>query len=405
MTVEQFIIALCLILLCGKVLGSIFERLQLPAVVGEILAGLLLGPTFLNIVTPNATLAVLAELGAILLLFSIGCETSIKRLSQAGGRAALVAVLGIVIPIIMIGISSAYYLTDSYFTALYLGCALTATSIGISLRVLSQAQQAQTDVGNVILGAAVIDDIAGVILLSLLFNFASFGEFDLASSLILTAKVLLFLILTPPVTRGLLYLARALKPFADKSGYEVIITMVLICLFSWLAHWFGAPALLGGFAVGLALSRQFTSPFNRYLVNPFSFTHKMEISTKTMVDVFAPIFFVYVGIRLDLSQLDYSSGGIMLLVWLTLLAILSKLLAGWFGGRTWQAKAVVGSAMIPRGEVGLVFSELGYQMGIIDSKLFTELVVIIAITTLVGPMMLKWSIKQQVKKLPQVKPN
>ncbi|WP_153913972.1 cation:proton antiporter [Shewanella sp. TC10] len=396
MTVEQFIIALCLILLCGKVLGSLFERLQLPAVVGEILAGLLLGPTLLNVVTPDATLAVLAELGVILLLFSIGCETSIKRLSQAGPRAAAVATLGIALPIIVIGLSSVYLVTDSHFTAIYLGCALTATSIGISLRVLGQTQQSQTEVGNVILGAAVIDDIAGVILLSLLFNFASFGEFDLNSSLILTAKVLLFLIFTPPLTRGLLYLARALKPLADKSGYEVIITMVLICLFSWLAHLFGAPALLGGFAVGLALSRQFTSPLNRYLVNPFPFTHKMELSTQALVDVFAPIFFVYVGIRLDLSQLDFSSGGITLLIFLSILAILTKLAAGLFGGPKWQTKAVVGSAMIPRGEVGLVFAELGYQMGIIDSKLFTELVVIIAITTLIGPMLLKWSIRQHI---------
>ena len=404
MTVEQFIIALCLILLCGKVLGSLFEKLQLPAVVGEILAGLLLGPTLLNVVSPNATLAVLAELGVILLLFSIGCETSIKRLFVAGRRAIAVAVLGIIVPIIVIGFSTAYYLTESYFTAIYLGCALTATSIGISLRVLSQTQQSQTEVGNVILGAAVIDDIAGVILLSVLFNFASFGEFDLVSSLLLTAKVLLFLILTPPLTRGLLYLARALKPLADKSGYEVIVTMILICLFSWLAHVFGAPALLGGFAVGLALSRQFTSPFNRYLVNPFSFTRKMELSTQALVDVFAPIFFVYVGIRLDLSQLDYSYGGIMLLLWLSILAVLSKLVAGWFGGEQWQTKAVVGSAMIPRGEVGLVFAELGYQMGIIDSKLFTELVVIIAITTLIGPILLKWSIKQHLLIQAQVPP-
>ncbi|MEC4727933.1 cation:proton antiporter [Shewanella sp. D64] len=394
MAVDQFIISLCLILFCGKLFGSLFKCLALPAVVGEILAGLLLGPTLLNFVTPNPTLAVLAELGVILLLFSIGCETSIKRLYQAGGRAVSVAALGIIVPAIVIGFSSAYYLTDSPFIALYLGCALTATSIGISLRVLNQAKQAQTPVGNIILGAAVIDDIAGVILLSVLFNFASHGELDVASTFILIAKVLLFLILTPPLARALMYLARALKPVADSSGYEVIITMILICFFAWLAHLFGAPALLGGFAVGLALSRQFISPLNRYLVNPFAFTHKMELSTAALVDVFAPIFFVYVGISLDLSQLDYSVGGILLLLWLSLLAILSKLLAGWLAGGQWQTKAVVGSAMVPRGEVGLVFAELGLQMNIIDSKLFTELVVIIAITTLVGPLLLKWSLKK-----------
>lgn len=396
MAVDLFVISLCLILFFGKLFGSLFARFGLPAVVGEILAGLLLGPTLFNLVTPDPTLAVMAELGVILLLFSIGCETSIKRLYQAGGRAVCVASLGIIIPLVVIGVSSAYYLTDSNFTALYLGCALTATSIGISLRVLAQAGHSQTPVGNIILGAAVIDDIAGVILLSVLFNFATQGSLDLASTLLLIAKILLFLILTPPLARGLLYIARALKPIADKSGYEVIITMVLICLFAWLAHLFGAPALLGGFAVGMALSRQFISPFNRYLVNPFSFTHKMELSTKALVDLFAPIFFVYVGISLDLSQLDYSFSGIMLLVCLSLLAIISKVAAGWVAGGGWQSKLVVGSAMVPRGEVGLVFAELGRQMEIIDSKLFTELVVIIAITTLVGPLLLKWSLKQDV---------
>lgn len=394
MAVEQFIISLCLILFCGKLFGSLFERFGLPAVVGEILAGLLLGPTLLNYIAPHPTLAVLAELGVILLLFSIGCETSIKRLYLAGSRAVSVAALGIIVPVIVIGLSSAYYLTDSTFTALYLGCALTATSIGISLRVLAQTQQAQTPVGNIILGAAVIDDIAGVILLSVLFNFASQGGLDAGSAILLIVKVLLFLLFTPPVARALLYLARALKPVDDNSGYEVIITMILVCFFAWLAHLFGAPALLGGFAVGLALSRQFVSPFNRYLVNPFAFTHKMELSTKALVDVFAPIFFVYVGISLDLSQLDYSASGILLLLWLSLLAIVSKLLAGWLAGGQWQTKAVVGSAMVPRGEVGLVFAELGLKMGIIDSKLFTELVVIIAVTTLIGPLLLKWSLKK-----------
>lgn len=394
MAADQFIISLCLILFFGKLFGSLFKYFGLPPVVGEILAGLLLGPTLFNLVLPDPTLAVLAELGVILLLFSIGCETSVKRLHQAGGRAVRVATLGILVPAIVIGFSSGLYLTDSTFVAIYLGCALTATSIGISLRVLNQAKQAQTSMGNIILGAAVIDDIAGVILLSVLFNFASHGALDVVSTLLLIGKVILFLILAPPLARALLYLARSFKPIADQSGYEVIIAMALICFFAWLAHLFGAPALLGGFAVGIALSRQFISPINQYLVNPFAFTHKMELSTKSLVDVFAPIFFVYVGISLDLSQLDYSIGGIVLLVWLSILAIFSKLVAGWFAGGDWQTKVVVGSAMVPRGEVGLVFAELGLQMNIIDSKLFTELVVIIAITTLIGPLLLKWSLKK-----------
>jgi Kef-type K+ transport system membrane component KefB len=394
MAVDQFVISICMILLFGQLFGRIFERLSLPVVVGEIFAGLLLGPTLLNFITPHPTLSVLAELGVILLLFSIGCETSIKRLYHAGGRAVSVAMLGIFIPAIVMALSSAYYLTDSTFTAIFLGCALTATSIGISLRVLVKANYAKTTVGHIILGAAVFDDIGGVILLSILFNFALLGVFEPLSTLLLIVKVVLFLVLTPPLARVLLYFARTLKPVTDNSGYEVIITMILVCFFAWLAHVFAAPALLGGFAVGLALSRQFISPLNRYFVNPFAFTHKMELSSKALVDVFTPIFFVYVGISLDLSQLDYSLGGIAILLWVSLLAIITKLFAGWLAGDNWQTKLIVGSAMVPRGEVGLVFAEMGLKMDILDNKLFTELVVIIAITTLIGPLLLKWSLKK-----------
>ncbi|WP_394203020.1 cation:proton antiporter [Shewanella waksmanii] len=394
MAADQFIISLCLMLLLGKLFASLFERVQFPAVVGEITAGLVLGPTLLNWISPNPTLAVLAELGVILLLFAIGCETSIKHLARAGRPAVAVATLGIAVPFIAVSLAASVWLTESVFTAIYLGCALTATSIGISLRVLSQAGQSQTPVGHIILGAAVIDDVAGVILLSLLFNFASQGEFSLLAALVLIAKLLLFLLLAPPLARAMMYVARAVRPLADKSGYEVIITLSLICLFAWLAHLFGAPALLGGFAVGLALSRQFVSPVNRYLVNPFKFSQSMELSTKSLVEVFGPLFFVYVGIRLDLSQLDFTVAGMMLLLCFSLLAIVSKLVSGYVAGKNWPAKAVIGSAMVPRGEVGLVFAELGRQMGVIDIKLFTELVVIIAITTLVGPILLKWSLQR-----------
>ncbi|MFS1424060.1 cation:proton antiporter [Shewanella sp. 10N.286.48.B5] len=122
MNVDQFVISLCLILFLGKLFGEIFQRFELPEVVGEILAGLLLGPSLTNVISPDPTLTVLAELGVILLLFSIGCESSIKRLYQAGGRAVSVALVGIIVPAIVMGVSGAYYLTDSIFTAIFRVC-------------------------------------------------------------------------------------------------------------------------------------------------------------------------------------------------------------------------------------------------------------------------------------------
>ncbi|QYJ85718.1 cation:proton antiporter [Shewanella mesophila] len=392
MAIDNFVLSLCLILLFGRLFGDLFQRLQLPSVVGEMLAGLLLGPTLLNWVTPHETLGVMAELGVILLLFSIGCETSIKHLYQAGSSAIGVAFIGILMPAIVVTVTAMLWLNQSGFTAIYLGCALTATSIGISIRVLAQAKQAHSREGHIILGAAVIDDIAGVILLSVLFNFAAKGELSLLATLLLIIKIVGFLLLSPPIARGLLYIFRALRPTEHHTGYEAIITMVLICLFAWLAHAFGAPALLGGFAVGLALSRQFVSPINRYLKNPFPFTHQMEVASKPLVDVFAPIFFVYVGVSLDLSQIDTSWSGLLVLTTLSILAIAAKIAAGAFIEGSSRTKLIIGSAMVPRGEVGLVFAEMGLQMEIISSKLFTELVLVIAITTIAGPLLLKWAL-------------
>lgn len=395
MAIDHFVLSLCLILLFGRLLGEIFNRLNLPAVVGEILAGIIIGPTLFNWVSPHETLAVIAEFGVILLLFSIGCETSVKRLYQAGKSAFGVAILGIVLPAFTLGILAAVLLKQPLFTAIYFGCALTATSIGISVRVLAQANQSQTHEGNIILGAAVIDDIAGVILLSILFNFSASGELGLVATTLLIIKVVGFLLLSPPIARGLLYLFRALRPNDNQTGYEAIITIILISLFAWLAHALDAPALLGGFAVGLALSRQFISPLSRYLKNPFPFTHQMEKASKPLVDVFAPIFFVYVGISLDLSLIDFSGSGILILLLLAVIAIATKLAAGLAVTGAWGAKAVVGSAMVPRGEVGLVFAEMGLQMEVISPKLFSELVLIIALTTLAGPMLLKWALSIQ----------
>jgi len=393
--IDSFVISIFIMLTLGRLLSELCCRVGVPGVVGEMLAGLIIGPSILGWVHPHNTLSVLAELGVILLLFDIGCETSVKRLYHASGRSIWVALGGIIFPVVVGGASAAYWLNLPPFTALFFGCALTATSIGISIRVMTQANQGQTLAGQVILGAAVVDDIVGVVLLSILLNFNASGTLSLVSVLILVLKVVGFMFLAPPMARALIYLFRSWYPHTKGSGFEVFVVITLICLFAWLAHWFGAPALLGGFAAGMALSRQFVSPTNRYLPNPFPFTHKLEVSAKPLVELFSPIFFVYVGISVDLSQLDLTLSGLLVLLWLALIAIVTKLASGMAAKGPLRRKVIIGSAMIPRGEVGLVFAEMGLQLNIIQPKLFTEMVLIIAITSIVGPLLLKWSLKGQ----------
>ncbi|GGP59538.1 cation:proton antiporter [Shewanella saliphila] len=397
MAIDSFVLSLFAMLVAGRLLGELSAKLGFPSVVGEVTAGIVIGPSLFNWVTPHSTLAIIAELGVILLLFDIGCETSIKRLAHSGRKAMRVALLGIGIPLLACGVASMYWLSIPPFTALFFGCALTATSIGISMRVLSLNNQTQSVAGHIILGAAVIDDIVGVILLSVLFNFSSSGEFSISSTLLLFAMIAAFIVLSPPLVRSIIYFTRWLHLKASIPGYEVMVVMTLICLFAWLAHWFGTPAILGGFAVGMGLSRQFTSPFNRYLKNPFAFTHKLEESAKPLVQLFSPIFFVYVGISLDISQLDLSLMGMLLLLGLTLIAVAAKFVAGLTASSDWQERCIVGSAMVPRGEVGLVFAEMGRQLGVIHPKEFAILVMVIALTTLIGPLMLKLTLRRQSK--------
>ncbi|QDE30589.1 cation:proton antiporter [Shewanella polaris] len=396
MAIDNFVMSLFLILVAGRILGELIDRIGFPIVVGEVIAGILIGPSLLNWVTPNSTLAVIAELGVILLLFDIGCETSIKKLAYSGSKAVKVAALGILTPFIVIGLASFYWLSIPPFTALFFGCALSATSISISMCVLALNNQTQTTAGQIILGAAVIDDIVGVILLSVLFNFASSGELDISSTLILFIMIACFIILSPPLVRVIIYLTRGLHIKAHVPGYDIFVVMSIICLFAWLAHWFGTPAILGGFAVGMGLSRQFTSPFNKYLKNPFAYTLKLEKAAKPLVQLLSPVFFVYVGISIDLSQLDMSYTGLLILAWLTVIAVASKFIVGLLASSNWQERFIVGSAMVPRGEVGLVFAEMGRQLGVIEAKEFAILVMIIALTTLIGPLILKYALRNKI---------
>ncbi|MFQ6370818.1 cation:proton antiporter [Shewanella sp. YIC-542] len=405
MPIDDLLIALFLILLLSRLLGEGCQRLGWPAVVGEIAAGVLLGPSILGWLAPNQLLANIAELGIILLLFSIGTETSIKRLYHAGSQVLLVALIGIALPLLLTGFAAYYGLQLSPFAAIFYGCALTATSIGVSLSVLTHAGQQQQHTSQIILGAAVVDDIAGVVLLSVLFNFASNGHIAPGQLLQLIATLLAFLLLAPPLGRMMVYLLRFASGHARNTGYEAVVMLALICLFAWQAHHAGAPALLGGFSAGLALSRQFVWPWQRYLQNPYPFTNKLEHAMKPLTEVFAPIFFVYVGISVDLSQLQLDGGNLLLIGAMIVLALAGKLLAGLPVKGPWRDKWRVGCAMIPRGEVGLVFAQIGQQLHIIPPEVFTELVLVIIITTLLGPMLLKWLLpKPQPSSKPSSKP-
>jgi len=393
---QTFLLQLVLILFFARLFGDIAIHLKAPAVIGELLAGIIIGPSLLNLVQPSEPIHLLAQIGIILLLFEVGIETHIGKLVGAGGKAFLVAMVGVIAPLIL-GFGLSYYVFGlTLIPSLFVASTLTATSIGITLRVLADLKQQSSPEAQVILGAAVIDDVIGIILLSFLYEFTSSGTVEFFNA----GKVLIFVVLFFALAPVLARVASAIiKRWGDKNenpGLIPTLIVSLILLFAWVAHEVGAPELLGGFAAGLALSRQFFLPFGAFLKESEQFNHKVEEQMKPIVHLFTPIFFVAIGLSLNLKLIDWSSSSVWMMTGLLLLvAVVGKLVAGFalFKDKTF-IKVAVGISMIPRGEVGLIFANIGQETKVFDSTLYAVVILVIAITTLFAPFALRFWYKK-----------
>jgi len=382
---------LLVILLMARVFAELASRLQMPPVIGEILAGVILGPSLLGWIEPVDVIRLLAEIGIILLLFEVGLETDIKRLAHTGLKAVVVALPGFFLPLVL-AFTLAYWVFDlSLLVALFVGGTMTATSIGITVRVLADLKRQQSSEGQIVLGAAVLDDILGVVLLALLYEYSTGG----GVSLVNTSKVMIFIatfIFLAPVAARVISLV--IKHFDEVSEIPGLITTTIVSLvlfFAWLAHAVGAPELLGGFAAGLALSRRFFLPLGIALRADPKFAHRIEDQMKPVIHLFTPIFFVMVGLSLNLREIDWGSG----FIWLFSLSLFALSVLGKFAGafiikEPWQVRCMIGTAMVPRGEVGLIFAELGRITGVFSNEIYAGMVIVIALTTLLPPLFMKW---------------
>ena len=274
--------------------------------------------------------------------------------------------------------------------SLFVGGTLTATSIGVTVRVLTDLRRRHSQEGQVVLGAAVLDDILGVILLGLLYEFSIGGGVSAANA----GKVMLFIgiffVLATPTAKLLSLVIHRFSEVSDIPGLIPTAIVSLVLFFAWLAHAVGAPELLGGFAAGLALSRRFFLPFGVAIRTDKAFAESVEAQMKPVIHLFTPIFFVMVGLSLNLREVDWSSSYIWgLALSLTGVAVAGKLAGGFLAGEDWRRAVAIGIAMTPRGEVGLVFAEPGRASGILDNDLYTGLIIAIALTTLLAPFALK----------------
>jgi len=391
MHAHDFFLNLLIILLTARVFAELATRLKSPAVIGELFAGVVLGPSLLGWIEPTEAIRLMAGIGIILLLFEVGLETDVKRLVSTGLESVVVALAGFILPLLL-GFGLAYWLFDlSLLVSLFIGGTLTATSIGITVRVLGDLKRQHSKEGQIVLGAAVLDDVMGVVLLALLYEFSIGG----GVSLVNTGKVLIFVaaffVLAPAAAKLMSVVIKRFDASSEIPGLIPTTIVSLVLFFAWLAHAIGAPELLGGFAAGLALSRRFFLPLGVALHADEAFADRIETQMKPIVQLFTPIFFVMVGLSLNLREIDWGSP----FIWQFSLSLLAVAVAGKLFGamllkETWPTRWMIGTAMIPRGEVGLIFAELGRESGIFSNEIYAGMVIVIALTTLLPPFVMKW---------------
>ncbi len=395
MATHTFFINIVIILLTARVFAEIASRINFPPVVGELLAGIVLGPSLLGWIAPDDTLRMLAEIGIIMLLFQVGLDTDISKLVKAGSKAVIVAFSGFFLPFLLGFAVSFYIFQQASLISLFIGGTLTATSIGITVRVLGDLKRKSSPEAQIVLGAAVIDDVLGVVLLSLLYEFSIGGGINLAN----TSQVLIFIgvffLVAPVLAKSISLLIKRFEDVSEIPGMIPVTMVSLVLFFAWLAYTIGAPELMGGFAAGLALSRRFFLPFGIAISNDPKFAVRIESQMQPIIQLFTPIFFVMVGLSLDLSAIDWSVSFIWFFFFsMLLIAVFSKLSGAILLPLPLVERIAIGIAMVPRGEVGLIFAELGRTAGILDNNIYAGIVMVIAVTTIMSPIFLKWYYKK-----------
>ena len=391
MEAHVFFLHLLTILLLARVFAELAVYLGAPSVIGELLAGIIIGPSLLGWVEPDKILELLAEIGIILLLFEVGLKTDGKRLLHSGLKSVVVAISGFIFPMLFGFAVSYWYFELSMLVSLFVGGTITATSIGITVRVLKELNCQHAHEGHVVLGSAVLDDIFGVILLVVLYEFSISGGVSLFN----IGKIFLFIgaffTVAPIAAKFMSVYIKRLDQVSEIPGLIPTTIVSLVLFFSWVSHALGAPELIGGFAAGLALSRRFFVPFGLTISTDKEFAQTIENQMKPIIQLFTPIFFVYIGLSLNLRDIDWSSPfiwGFSLTIFV--LSVIGKMIGPFFIKETIYSRLAIGMAMVPRGEIGLIFAELGKISGILNNEIHAAMIIVIILTTLLSPFVMKW---------------
>lgn len=411
------LIGVAVMLIAAKIGGEIFERLKQPAVLGELIAGIVLGNlvvlgfTRAEPLKTDATIAALAELGVIILLFEVGLESDLKEMMEVGWSSLLVAVVGVVAPFFLGWAVSAYFIPgEPQLVHIFIGATLCATSVGITARVFKDLGKLATREARIILGAAVIDDVLGLLILAIVSGAiraaGTGGVLSIMDVTLIALKSVLFLI--GSIVIGHFLMPRLLRGAGRLETRGVLLTFAIsICfILAWAAGEVGLAPIVGAFAAGLVLDEVHYKPSGGRQERDL---HDLIQPVST---VLVPIFFVLMGLKVDLrlfARLDILGFAALL----TIAAILGKQVCGLAVLERGVNRLSVGLGMIPRGEVGLIFAGIGATLmlpsvagvaePVVSSATFGAVVIMVIITTLVTPPSLKWSLGRKRRVRPQKK--
>lgn len=389
----HYLLDLALILLSTKVLGLFSQRFRMPQVVGALVAGLLLGPAALGIIEETDFLRATASLGVIVLMFTSGMETDLNELKRCGKSAFLIALAGVLLPLLG-GFAVGHYFNDPTLLVnntpgpqgslllqnVFLGIILTATSVSITVETLRELGKLRGTAGSVILAAAIIDDVLGIVALTIV---TSFSDHSVHVGLVLL-KILLFFVFA--VVAGVGF-ARSYRWWTGKTEenrtQHAIVAFVFCLLMSYLAEEvFGVADITGAFVAGLVLANATTGERSRYLSDKFESVSFLYLS---------PVFFASIGLQVVLSAMNLHI--LLFAVVLTIVAILTKILGCGLGARLCRyspkESLQIGVGMISRGEVALIVATKGAALGLINPELFGPVIVVVVVTTIITPILLK----------------
>ena len=398
--VELILVQLFFLILLAQVAAYVCKKIKVPPVVGEILMGIIIANLFisgyslftiLDLSNPNSipVFNVFSELGVIFLLFAVGLVTPFHELRQVGRTAGLVAVLGVILPFFS-GLALMFLFGRTTLEALLVGAAMVATSVGITARVLKDLGVMESIEGRVIIGAAVIDDVLGLIVLAMISGIAQGGTLNLADIAVVAALAVAFVLVVIyisallPKVRTSSPVMHALKKRKPRKAWSPLPLALLVCFgLSALASYLNLAAIVGAFLAGMLFAE-------------FRDVWPAEEKFGPINELFVPFFFLFIGIQVKLGEFA-NTAIIVLMLAVILVAIITKFIGCGLGARKLGARsaAVVGVGMIPRGEVGIIVASIGLTSGVIGNDLFTVVVAMSLVTTLLAPWLITFAFNRK----------